>query len=184
MESYLSYVGVAGSAMSMLATLYFWLVRVRDERPSLTPYFLDKELFLGMSRGDTRQLGLKVGVVVANDSILPNSILGVRMWVRVRDGWLEVGNVTLDKQTPMPLNLPARQTTLVRVTGTLSFPYQDALEQGSKTEANYANAFLTQPLEFKVEIRHLRDLPETHVITVPAPSPEAATGLRVHSQAA
>jgi len=37
---------------------------------------------------------------VANHSVLPNAILGARLWVRVRDGWEEVGQLAFDKQTP------------------------------------------------------------------------------------
>jgi hypothetical protein len=165
MESYVSYLGIAGSAFSTLATLYFWLIRMRQEQPNLKPYLADKEFFLGLSRDEVRQIGLKVGVIVANYSVLPNSILGARLWVKTKAGWQEVGHLAFDKQTPQPFNLPPMQTVLLRLTGTLSFPYQDALETGSKTTANYLNDCLAQPLEMKLELHQLNDRADAHVMT-------------------
>lgn len=166
MESYLSYAGVAGSAASMLTTFYFWLVRVRNEQPCLQSFLVDKEYFLGLSRDGIRQIGLKVGVIVANYSVLPNAIVSARAWVRLRDGWQDVANLTLDKQTPQPFNLPPLQTALLRLNGTLSFPYQDALEVGSKTAANYSSEFLAEPFQMKLELRHLKGA-SVGVLTVP-----------------
>jgi hypothetical protein len=168
MESYLTYAGFVGSAISTLATLYFWLVRMRQERPCLKPYLVDKEFFLGQGRDDLRQIGVKAGIIVANYSVLPNAILGARLWVRLREGWHEVEQLAFDKQTPQPFNLPPLQTVLLRLTGALSFPYQDALEEGSKTTANYLNAFVMQPLEMKLELRHLNERVNAHVLTMQA----------------
>src|SRR5262245_3219762 len=106
MESFMSMFGFLGSIFSTLATAYFWLVRMRQERPRLRPYLADHELFLGLSRDNVRQVGVKLGVVVANYSILPNAILGAKLSVRTRVGWQEVGNVSFDKATPQPFNLP------------------------------------------------------------------------------
>src|SRR5215467_7462186 len=117
MDSLGTYIGYAGSAVSMLTTLYFWHVRMRNERPNLSPHLVDKEFFLGMSRDGVRQIGVKAGFVVANQSVLPNAILGARLWVRTRTDWQEVGNLAFDKQTPQPFNLPSLQTVLLRLTG-------------------------------------------------------------------
>jgi len=184
MESYLTYVGFAGSAVSMLTTLYFWLVRMRQEQPCLQPYLADKEFFLGLGRADVRQLGLKVGIIVANYSVLPNAILGARLWIRLHDGWQEVGNLAFDKQTPQPFNIPPLQTILLRLTGVLSFPYQDALEEGSKTMGNYLSSFVTQPLEMKLELRHLNQRADAHVLTLPTEAERSAQETRPLSSAA
>jgi hypothetical protein len=170
MESYLSLAGFAGSVFSTLATAYFWLVRVRRERPCLTPHLVDREFFLGLGRNGVRQLGVKVGVLVANYSVLPNAILGARLWLRVRDGWLEVEHLALDKQTPQPFNVPPLQTVLLRLNGTLSFAYQDSLEEGSKSVGNYLNHFAIQPVELKLELRRLNDQSDVHVLTSPGAS--------------
>jgi hypothetical protein len=164
MESYMSYLGALGSAASMAATMYFWLVRVRREQPCLKPYLIDKDFFLGLSRDNVRQIGVKVGVIVANYSLLPNAILGARLWVRLKDGWQEVGQITFDMQTTQPFNIPPQQTVLLRLNGVLTFPYQDALEDGSKTTANYLN-LLAKPLEMKLDLRHLNQRADVHLMT-------------------
>jgi hypothetical protein len=184
MESTISYLGVAGSAVSMLTTMYFWFVRMRKEQPCLKPYIADKEFFLGLGRADVRQIGFKLGVIVANYSVLPNAILGVRLWIRLQSGWQEVGHLAFDKQTPQPFNVPPMQTVLLRLTGTLSFPYQDALEKGSATLTNYLTTAIAQPLEMKLELRHLHHHAETHVLTVPAEAGSYAPGARSLSPAA
>ena len=184
MESYLSYLGFIGSAASMLTTLYFWFVRMRQEQPCLKPYLADKEFFLGLGRDEVRQIGLKVGVIVANYSVLPNAILGARLWVRLQSGWQEVGTLAFDKQTPQPFNIPPLQTVLLRLTGALAFTYEDALEEGSKTTANYLSRHLAQPLEMKLELRHLNDRVDAHVLTLPTEEAKAAQGARSFSAAA
>ena len=184
METLVSFAGFAGSAVSMLTTLYFWFVRMRRERPYLKPQVVDKEFYLGLSRDEVRQIGLKVGLIVANYSVLPNAILGARMWVRLRNGWQEVGHLAFDKLTPQPFNIPPLQTVLLRLTGTLSFPYDNALEEGSKTTANYLTSFLAQPHEMKLELRSLDEGADTHVLTVPTEMERSASATRSSSVAA
>ncbi|MFO0878280.1 MAG: hypothetical protein U0840_13090 [Gemmataceae bacterium] len=167
MGSYLPYFSAAGSVVSMGATLYFWMVRMRQEKPCLRPYLVDREFYLGLSRENERQIGVKLGVVVANHSVLPNAILGARMWLRGKEAWQEVGNVAFDKQTPLPFNLPPVQTVLLRLTGTLSFPFRGDLEEGSKTPTHYLNAFLVQPLEIKLELQALKGRATGEVLTGP-----------------
>jgi hypothetical protein len=168
MESYLTVASFAGSIFSTLATAYFWLVRMRRERPFLRPHLIDKEFFLGLCRDQVRQVGLKVGLIVANYSVLPNAILAARLWIRLRDGWQEIGRLAFDKETPQPFNVPPLQTVLLRLSGTLPLPYQDSLEEGHKTLANYLSCYLAQPLELKVELQRLNEQSDTHVLTVPA----------------
>ena len=184
MESYLPYLGVVGSAVSMIATFYFWLVRMRDERPCLKPFLADKEFFLGLARDDVRQIGVKVGVIVANYSVLPNAILGARLSVRLKNGWQEVGQLAFDKQTPQPFNVPSKQTVLLRLTGVLTFVYQDKLEAGSKTMANYVNEFLAQPLEIKLELHHLNSRSDSQVLIATKEEKQTLTMTQPQSAAA
>lgn len=168
MESFLSLAGFAGSAFSTVATAYFWFVRMRRERPCLKPHLVDKEVFLGASREQVRQIGLKIGVIVANYSVLPNAILSARLWLQSKERWQEVDHLAFDKQTPQPFNIPPLQTVLLRLTGFLAFPYQDQFEEGGKTIANYLNHFASQPLKLKLELRRLHDRADTHVLDWPA----------------
>jgi hypothetical protein len=104
--------------------------------------------------------------------------------VRVRDGWEEVGHLAFDKHTPQPFNIPPLQTVLLRLTGTLSFRYQDELEKGGATLTNYLDSFLVQPREIKLELRHLNEQIDAHVIAVPVDGARSAQGLRLISSAA
>jgi hypothetical protein len=78
-EPFLSSISLVGPAISALATLYFWLVRARGERPKLKCELSDRELFLGAGTAEQRQIGLKLGFVVANYCTLPNAVLVVKM---------------------------------------------------------------------------------------------------------
>lgn len=155
LEQALAAVSLVGAVISTTATVYFWLVRANSERPNLKCALADREMFLG-SGAERRQIGLKLGLIVINSSTLPNSVLEVRAWVRLRDGeWLEVEKLSFDKATPRPVNLPALQTGLLTVTGMISFPSVADLEQGggNKTLAAYAERFLTNPREIRVELK-------------------------------
>jgi len=168
MESLLAYASFGGSAFSTLATFYFWLVKARAERTNLKPYAVDREFFLGTSNPQMRQVGLKLGMVVANYSTLPNALLKAKLQCRGRgDQWLDVGGLTFDKQTPLPFNLPPLHTTLLRLNGTLSFPYANALEDGNKTLANYLREHLAEPRMVRVELHSLNDRVDTIEIALP-----------------
>jgi hypothetical protein len=184
MESYLTYLGAAGSAASMLATFYFWLVRMRREKPCLKPFLLDKEFFLGLGNAEVRQMGLKIGVIVANYSVLPNAVIDARLSMRLRDGWHDVERLAFDKTTAQPFNIAPLQTVLLRMNGVLSFPCNDALEEGNKTAANYLTAFVAQPLTLRLELRHLDQRADSYLLTMPAEESNAVTGTRPIARAA
>jgi hypothetical protein len=184
MESLVAYIGVAGSAVSMLTTMYFWIVRVRKEQPCLKPYLADTETFLGLSRDGIRQIGLKIGFIVVNQSILPNVILGARVSVRLKEGWQEVGNLAFDKQSPQPFNLTPLQAVLLRLTGTLTFPYVDALEGSSAAATKYLDAFIADPRQIKLELRHLNKRVDIYVMNVTPDKGKDTRGIRPLTNAA
>jgi hypothetical protein len=147
-----------GSALTAAWTAYFWVVRVKRERPDLRPHLADHEVFLGNTVGEARQVGIKLGLVVANYSSLPNALLGVRLWIRKRDGgWLPIESVTFDAKTPLPFNVPAMQTVLVRIMGRVAFPTADDIEGTPTTLADYLNRHAATPREIGVELRGLGD---------------------------
>ncbi|MCI0684654.1 MAG: hypothetical protein L0Y71_21365 [Gemmataceae bacterium] len=178
MDSFITFFSFGASLFSSLATAYFWMVRMQNERPCLKPHLADKEFFLGNSRDGVRQIGLKLGVIVANYSALPNAILGARLWMRSPEGWLELTSVAFDKQTPQPFNVPSLQTVLLRLNATLSFPYQDALEEGNRTVSNYLNRFLTPARELRIELRRLGDEAASHTLTLASAGEQSAQLLR------
>ncbi len=153
-----SALSLAGSAFSTVCTAYFWLVRVRRERPQLSPFVIDREFFLGGMTAQNRQIGFKVGLVIANYSTLPNAVLGASVGLHGKEGGIEeIAPVTFDKQTPLPLNVPPLQTVLLRLQGNLTFPYTDALEQGSKTIGAYLQRFLADSWRLHLELHNLNN---------------------------
>lgn len=72
-------VSLVGSFFSGTCTMYFWLVRANRERPNLKPHYVKHEFVLGRTREDQRHFGVTLEVVVANYSVLPNAVLGVRV---------------------------------------------------------------------------------------------------------
>jgi len=156
MSTSMGMLSMLGSALSFLWTGYFWLVKVRRERPKLQPYLADHDMFLGAMIGESRQVGIKLGLIVANYSSLPNALLGVRLWLRQRDRkWLEVESASFDKETPMPFNVPAMQTALIRITGRLSFPVTDELEGTASAAVEYVKRYLADPCRIGVELQGL-----------------------------
>jgi hypothetical protein len=158
MDALAQYFSLAGSIFSVVLTVYFWFVKSRKERPNLRLYLADREFFLGTGTAEQRQLGLKMGIIVANYSSLPNALLDVQLSLKKRDGTLlEVEDVKFDQQTPMPFNVPALQTVLLRVIGRVRFPASATLEQDKNIGAAYANHFLAEPRAVQVEVKALND---------------------------
>ncbi|MBL8793392.1 MAG: hypothetical protein JNM56_05790 [Planctomycetia bacterium] len=164
----------AGSAFSTIATGYFWMVRARRERPDLRAHLVEREIFLSSGRAETRHLGVKLGIIVANYSLLPNALLGVKLYFKQRDhSWQELQNVRFDQATPLPFNIPTMQTVLLRVNGTLVFPTNKQFEEdnGGNILGGYVDYHLADPREIRCELRHLNGKPCREVMSY---SPKAA----------
>jgi len=168
MESMMSLVSLGGSTASFFATFYFWLVKANRERPNLQPHVLDREFFLGNSNPDSRQIGFKVGLVIANNSTLPNAVLGAKASLRGTKGqWVEVGYLSIDKQTSLPLNVPPMTTVLLRLLGHLTFPYAADLEDGNKAVGNYLRKHIAEPRKLRVELHSLNDRRDAFELLLP-----------------
>jgi len=143
-------------------------VRLRRERPRLRPHLIDREFFLGRGDGAAREIGVKLGVVVANHSLLPNALLGVRLWFRRADGsWQAADDVAFDERTPLPFNLPSSQTALLRLRATLKFDYDAELEEGNVAQ-KYLNHYLPDPRQLRLELHGLGDHLARHELTLAA----------------
>jgi hypothetical protein len=171
LQTALSVASMAGAAISTVATVWFWFVRVRGERANLSCELSERELFLGAMTEQKRQIGLKLSLVVVNGSTLPNAVLGVKVRVRLREGaWAEAERVSFDRSTARPINLPALQTAQVVVSGYLTFAYASELEQGNKALAAYSDRYLTDPREIEVELKGLNDRRFACVVSYQSPS--------------
>lgn len=183
MESEFSVVSLAGSAFSTACTAYFWFVKARRERPDLSAHLLDHEFFLSLGKSETRLVGCTLGIIYANNSILPDAVLGLRVWVRTTDGgWKLTEDVICDSSTALPLNLPPQQTCLLRLTGQLHFPRDAELEGESSIAGGYLKRHLAAPREFKVETLGLNDHVSTEVMRID-PNESAAESFRVRTAA-
>lgn len=165
--SWMPLISLAGSIFSTTCTGYFWFVKVRKEQPNLMCYLHDHDLFLGNGRGETRGIGLNVQAIVANNSSLPNAILGVKLSVKLKTGaWQSVIGVSCDKAAPLPLNISPLQTTLLKLQGRLTFATVEELENQRNIESAYSEHYLMQPMEFFLELQTLNDRAKTsHLIS-------------------
>lgn len=173
----LSMGSLAGSIFSTACTTYFWFVKVRRERPLLKSHLADREFFLGNGGGDTRQIGVKLGIVVANCSLLPNALLGAQAAVRGRGNqWHDLPSVTFDKQTPLPFNIPTMQTILLRLNGTLTLPALPHLEEGtaSKILQSYMQHYFADPRVIRIRLHALSGWQASQELSVTAVPAAAA----------
>jgi hypothetical protein len=75
------------SVGSLAVTGYFWLVRVRSERPRLKTHFVGLvKIDSARSFDSTWDPIVVLRVAVLNLSTLPNVVLGARGWVQLADG--------------------------------------------------------------------------------------------------
>src|SRR5437868_4983204 len=75
------------SVGSLAVTGYFWLVRMRGERPRLKTHFVELvKVDSARSFDSTWDPVVVLRVAVLNLSTLPNVVLGARGWVRLADG--------------------------------------------------------------------------------------------------
>lgn len=176
MAQEMTWMSLAGSVFSTACTAYFWLVRARRERPNVASHLLEHEFFLGQGLAETRTIGFKLAVVLANNSILPNAVIGARVWLRTADGnWESVEGLTTDQRTPLPLNLPPQQTGILRLAGRMTFPTVKELETGRHIEDAYVKRMLRQPLEIEFETLGLGNRVTTSILRCDAAEAPAST---------
>lgn len=183
MPTEFTYVSLAGSVFSTACTAYFWFVKARRERPDLSAHLLDHQFFLSLGQKETRLIGCNLGIIYANNSILPDAVLGLRLWVKTTCGdWKLMQDVICDSSTALPLNLPPQQTCLLRLTGQLHFGRDERLEAESNITAAYLQEHVAGPREFKLETLGLNDHVATEIMRMD-PGESAAETFRVRTAA-
>ncbi|HKB01936.1 MAG TPA: hypothetical protein VKD90_06930 [Gemmataceae bacterium] len=157
-------VSFAGSAASVGVTGYFWLVKMNRERPRLQLEVVDHLSYvdLGNCAEDERWLCFRLGLVVVNESSLPNAVLnvGVSFMPRKTGTWLEVEGVRPVRGSTFPLNLPALQSGLLTIEWDMKFPVlNDAEDRDGPQEI--VDAYLQKhwklPDRVAVVVRGVRD---------------------------
>lgn len=162
MTSLPAFVSFALSASSAAATLYLWAVKARQERANLRVCPAEPNVggYARSSCGDPIRLVFELKTIVANHSTLPNAVLGLRAWVKRRDGSWQAATATPDPKTPLPLNLPSLQTARLNLSAVIDLPAApegESCRNTHETFALYRRQFLAEPLEVKVEVEALGD---------------------------
>jgi hypothetical protein len=170
MEGIFGLVSFGISLCTTLATLYFWIVRSNQERPRLKVYKAEPAFggYAPSSCGETIKLILEIKAIVANCSALPNSLIGVRTWVKMRDGSWKEADTAVDPKNPLPMNLPSRQTVRLNLSATVAvpaIPEGDACKNTHETYALYRERCLPASPEVKVELNALEEQRFREVLT-------------------
>jgi hypothetical protein len=156
MDELIKYASLAGSVFATLSTFYFWFVRANAERPNLKAHRIAPLDGAQLAGGpDTMRSQFYLKAVVANYSSLPNTVLGVRAWVKGQDGAWKDATVSLDEKSQLPLNLPPLHTVPLGLTITITVPDPgpDAPRPASRREAAFLS--VSQPVEIRLELRGL-----------------------------
>lgn len=160
-----------GSAASVTVTGYFWLVKMNKERPQLQFEVVDHASFVDVGPGTASEQWLKfrMALIVVNNSILPNVVLGTRVRVMPKRSavWKEVERVRPVRGSVFPLNLPPQQSGLLTIEWEMCFP---ALANESELESpeQIVEAYLKENWDFadhvSVELRGLKGVSFTELL--------------------
>lgn len=128
-------VSLVGSALALLSTLYFWLVRSNRERPNIDIQRLEEmhgsailpqeHIDAYRAAGPTDQQFAAcywLDVVVINNSTLPNAILNLRADVQLASGLWKRAEVAFSDEKQLPINLSPSTTDRLALELRLSLP--------------------------------------------------------------
>src|SRR5262249_17455586 len=155
MEGTLSVISLIGSVFATGSTLYFWLLRMNRERPQLKiqlagPISADTLAAGPGAPAGTARSQFSAKVIVANYSVLPNPVLGVRAWVKSREGTWETAVLSPDQNSQPPLNLPPLTVVPLSVTATITVPERpESAPQLTRREK--ALQSVADPVQVKLE---------------------------------
>jgi hypothetical protein len=161
---------LVGSAFATLSTLYFWLMRVKSERPQLKvhlagPLAADTLAAAAGAPPNTARSQFSVKAVVANYSALPNAVLGVKAWVKSVEGTWQLAATSVDDRTQPPFNLPPLHTVPLALTATVTVPERsEAAPRLSRRDA--ALQSVAQPVQLKLELTALNEKRFVEVLSV------------------
>jgi hypothetical protein len=185
MDSFSSIFSFSVSMCSALFTFYFWIVKARMERPNLKVYSAEPNIsgHAFSSCGDPIKLIFTPRTILANYSSLPNAVLGVRLWLKNCEGaWLPM-TTTLDKDSPLPINVAPMETVRLNLTATVELP---AVPEGGRcrntgeTFSLYCDRFLPAAPEMKLELIGLGEKRFMEVVSyAPRKVLEAPARLRI-----
>ena len=163
------YFSLVASTTAIASTFWFWLVRNRRERPSLSVHPLGNlqgSAVRSMDDLDTyRQVNPADGHVclrycldlaVVNDSLLPNAVLDISVSLQMVDGtWQQMHVRPADpEQSLFPINLVPMTTAGVQLVISTSYP--GVYEGGYRELAEMAGDLLQHQPQIRVQLNGLR----------------------------
>ncbi len=164
---------LSGSAIATAITAYFWLVRSRREAPDLRFYMvapLDGNQS-GGREGNRLDCHVLARSVVANYSMLPDTLIAIRVWLLLATGeWVEA-RLAGGERSPFPVNLAAMHSALVNLEMTFTGS-GDLTGSSSVSRRDASLAHLSTPARIRVEMQGLSNTP--HVVEVTAQRPTSA----------
>jgi hypothetical protein len=169
MDDVLKFASIAGSAFATLSTVYFWFVRARVERPRLKVHLAGPVGADSLAAGpgappNTARSQFSVKAVVANYSALPNAVIGVKAWVKGRDGSWQPAATFVDEKGQPPFNLPPLHTVPLTLTATVNVPERpESAPRLTRREA--ALQSVAEPVQVKLELTALNERRFTEVLS-------------------
>jgi hypothetical protein len=148
------------------------MVKMNRERPNLQIEGVDHVSHVDFAHGTAEEqwLNFRLGLVVVNNSTLPNAVLGtvVKVMPRGAGSWQLVEGVRPARGSAFPVNLPALQSGLVTLEWEMRFP---ALEtEGMERADEIVAAYLTENWKFPdrvtVDVRGLQGKTFTAPVTL------------------
>jgi hypothetical protein len=169
MDDVLGIFSLLGSAFATVSTIYFWFVRMRVERPQLKVHLASAVGADSLAPGpgappNTARSQFSLKAVVANYSALPNAVIGVKAWVKGRDGSWQPATTSLDEKGQPPFNLPPLHTIPFTLTATVNVPERpESAPRVTRREA--ALQSVAEPVQVKLELTALNERRFTEIIS-------------------
>jgi hypothetical protein len=166
-------VSLVGSAASVGITSYGWLVKMNRERANLQIEGVDHVSHVDFAHGTAEEqwLNFRLGLVVVNNSTLPNAVLGttVKVMPRGSGSWQPVEGVRPARGSAFPVNLPALQSGLLTLEWEMRFPAlaeTDGMDRADDIVAAYLTTNWKLPDRVTVEVRGLQGKSFTGLATL------------------
>lgn len=170
-ETVREYLALTGSAIAVASTLYFWLVRANREKAQLevhpvhplsgTVLFNEDYETLRRLKCKDCEVGVKyfLGLALANNSTLPNAIIGIRVWMKFAQtgsadssAWREMDVTRSDGENDLvPLNIAPLTTSALHLG--LSAPIIGTIEGGFVDRQIRASDALPKQVPIRIEMR-------------------------------
>lgn len=175
-------ISLVGSTASLGITSYFWFVKANREKARLLCDSVPHVTFVDLHQctDETRWLNFQLGLVVVNESSLPNAVLNAKVFAKSKkNGLQEMTDVRPVPGTNFPVNLPPMQSGMLKLEWYLSLPYSESAENSGDPAAmvkSYLKENWTASEELRVQLQGLHG--QCFTCTVPLVGSHMSTSIR------